>query len=118
MTEERNRSRVEIRHLLWPGFVALEGEVDGDSGTESGWDYELGGLVGAAVHALTAQDDFDTYNFLLAVMMRLSDWDFGRMYRLVRAATDIYIDAEDVKQATTLLKELADKRRAAAGKQE
>jgi len=118
MTEERNRSRVEIRHLLWPGFVALEGEVDGESKTESGWDYELGGLVGGAVLALTAQDDFDTYNFLLAIMLCLSGWDRGRMYRLVSAATDIDIDDEDVEQATTFLKKLADKRRAAAGKQE
>ena len=112
MSEQGNRTRVEIRHLGWAGFVALEGDVDGSSELLSGWDYQLGELVGMAIGALTYNDDFNLYNFAAAFAYAQRKYDGGLLQRLIDAAADFMVDEHEIEEATQLLRKFADKRRA------
>ena len=112
MSEQKNRTRIEIRHLAWDGFVALEGDVDDASESLCGWDYQLGELVGMAISAMTYNDDFNPYNFLAAFAYTQRDYDGGYMWKLIEAAGDSMVEEDEIEQATELLVKFADERRA------
>ena len=102
--------------MVWPGAVVLEGKVDGasDARTGHGWDYDLGCLVGVAVDALTYEDDFNAYNFLVGVVLGHTSFDGGILYRLIRAAVNIDLEDEDLVEATAFLRKRIDERKADA----